>query len=94
MKTGRELYLVIRHTITNEFIGRTGLSPADAASVYCSMVRPPRMRLGSVRPRPSRRLRGGRLFETAAEPVLGPRYARTLSAQDKSVPEILRPRRI
>lgn len=30
-ETGKELYLVIRHTITNEFIGRTGLSPADAA---------------------------------------------------------------
>jgi RimJ/RimL family protein N-acetyltransferase len=31
MKAGRELHLVIRHTITNEFIGRTGLNPADAA---------------------------------------------------------------
>ena len=27
---GKELHLVIRHTITNEFIGRTGLVPADA----------------------------------------------------------------
>ena len=31
MKAGRELHLVIRHTITNEFIGRKGLNPADAA---------------------------------------------------------------
>ena len=31
MKTGRELHLVIRDTVTNDFIGRTGLNPADAA---------------------------------------------------------------
>jgi RimJ/RimL family protein N-acetyltransferase len=31
MKAGKELHLVIRLTRTNEFIGRTGLHPADAA---------------------------------------------------------------
>jgi RimJ/RimL family protein N-acetyltransferase len=30
MKAGKELHLVIRLTITNEFIGRAGLHPADA----------------------------------------------------------------
>ena len=30
MKAGKELHLVIRLTITNEFLGRAGLHPADA----------------------------------------------------------------